>query len=63
MVTELNKKPADCNYSSINQLQDDILLRVKKDGVIKKILVCGCLAQRYKDEVIKEMPEIDGKGL
>lgn len=33
---------------------------LKKDGVIKKILVCGCLAQRYKDEVIKEMPEIDG---
>ena len=26
---------------------------LKKDGVIKKILVCGCLAQRYKDEVIK----------
>ncbi len=33
---------------------------LKKEGVIKKILVCGCLAQRYKDEVIKEMPEIDG---
>ena len=36
------------------------LADLKKDGVIKKILVCGCLAQRYKDEVIKEMPEIDG---
>lgn len=33
---------------------------LKKDGIIKKILVCGCLAQRYRDEVIKEMPEIDG---
>ena len=39
VVTELNKKPADCNYSSINQLQDDILLRVKKDGVINAINV------------------------
>ena len=37
VVTELNKKPADCNYSSINQLQDDILLCVKKDGVINAI--------------------------
>lgn len=39
VVTELNKKPADCNYSSINQLQDDILLCVKKDGVINAINV------------------------
>ena len=39
VVTELNKKPSDCNYSSINQLQDDILLRVKKDGVINAINV------------------------
>lgn len=39
VVTELNKKPADCNYSSINQLQDDILLCVKKDGIINAINV------------------------
>lgn len=39
VVTELNKKPADCNYSSINQLQTDILLCVKKDGVINAINV------------------------
>lgn len=39
VVTELNKKPADCNYSSINQLQDDILLCVKKGGVINAINV------------------------
>jgi hypothetical protein len=39
VVTELNKKPADCNYSSINQLQDDILLCVKKDGVVNAINV------------------------
>ena len=39
VVTELNKKPADCNYSSISMLQDDILLCVKKDGVINAINV------------------------
>ena len=25
----------------------------------KKIIVCGCLAQRYKEEILKEIPEID----
>ncbi len=39
VVTELNKNPADCNYSSISMLQDDILLAVKKDGVINAINV------------------------
>ncbi len=32
---------------------------LKKDGVIKAIIVTGCLAERYKEEVINEMPEID----
>ncbi len=31
----------------------------KKAGIIKALVVTGCLAERYKDEVIKEMPEID----
>ena len=25
----------------------------------KKLIVCGCLAQRYKEELIAEIPEID----
>lgn len=25
----------------------------------KKLIVCGCLAQRYKQELIEEMPEVD----
>ena len=32
---------------------------LKKDGYIKKIIVTGCLAERYKEEVIEEIPEID----
>ena len=31
----------------------------KKAGGLKKIIVTGCLAQRYKDELLSEMPEID----
>lgn len=32
----------------------------KKDGSISKILVTGCLSERYKEDVLKEMPEVDG---
>ena len=34
--------------------------RKKLDGSIKKLLVAGCLAQRYKNEILDEMPEVDG---
>ena len=34
--------------------------REKKEGRIGKIIVAGCLPERYKGEVISEMPEIDG---
>ena len=30
-----------------------------KQGKCKKLIVCGCLAQRYKEDLIAEMPEID----
>ena len=33
---------------------------LKKQGSVGALLVTGCLAQRYKDEVIDEIPEIDG---
>lgn len=32
----------------------------KKNGRCKKVLLSGCLAQRYPEELIKEIPEIDG---
>ena len=35
------------------------LAQAKCEGKIGKIIVTGCLAQRYKDELLKEMPEID----
>ena len=33
---------------------------LKEDGLLKKILVTGCLAQRYAEEILDEIPEIDG---
>ena len=32
---------------------------LKQQGLIKAVVVTGCLAQRYKDEVMKEIPEVD----
>lgn len=32
---------------------------LKKAGKLKAIVVTGCLAQRYRDEILKELPEID----
>ena len=33
---------------------------LKAAGEVKKILVTGCLSQRYRDEIMTELPEIDG---
>ena len=41
---------------------DNILemIELKNEGSISKILITGCLAERYKDEILKEFPEVDG---
>lgn len=31
----------------------------KNAGIISAIIVTGCLAERYQDEILKEMPEVD----
>ena len=33
---------------------------LKNEGKIGKILVSGCLSQRYKQELLEELPEVDG---
>ena len=33
---------------------------LKAEGLVGKILVTGCLSQRYQEEVLKELPEVDG---
>ena len=32
---------------------------LKKNGSLKAIIVTGCMAERYRDEVLAEMPEVD----
>ena len=34
--------------------------QLKEQGLIGKILVTGCLSQRYQDQIMTEMPEVDG---
>ena len=34
--------------------------QLKQDGLVGKILVTGCLSQRYQQEILQEMPEVDG---
>ena len=34
--------------------------QLKEQGMIGKILVTGCLSQRYQDQIMEEMPEVDG---
>ena len=36
------------------------MAQLKEQGLVGKILVTGCLSQRYQDEIMKEMPEVDG---
>ena len=33
---------------------------MKQEGLVGKILVTGCLSQRYQQEIFHEMPEVDG---
>ena len=36
------------------------LAQLKERGKLGKLLVAGCLTQRYRDEILEELPEIDG---
>jgi ribosomal protein S12 methylthiotransferase len=42
---------------SINTILSAVEL--KKTGKLKKVIVTGCLSQRYKEDLIKEIPEVD----
>lgn len=48
----------DAKEESINTILE--MAECKKNNVCKALIVTGCLAQRYKDEIIKEIPEVDG---
>ena len=47
----------DAKVESINTILE--MAEYKKTGNLKGLIVTGCLAQRYKDEILDEIPEID----
>ena len=47
----------DAKEESINTLLE--MAKLKEEGKIKALLATGCLAQRYKEEIQKEIPEVD----
>ncbi len=47
----------DAKKEAIENILD--MVELKKEGVIGKVIVTGCLAQRYKEEIVKEIPEVD----
>lgn len=48
--------------SAKSEAIDSILqtAQLKEQGLVGKILVTGCLSQRYQEEIRREMPEVDG---
>ncbi len=53
-----------CSFiqDAVKESVDTILqaVEMKKQGKVRAVFVAGCLVQRFKDDVIKELPEVDG---
>ena len=47
----------DAKEESIEAVLD--LAKQKQEGRCKALLACGCLAERYQNEILKELPELD----
>lgn len=47
----------DAKEESINTILQ--LAELKNSGQLRALVVCGCLAQRYQDEIRTEIPEVD----
>ena len=47
----------DAKEESINTLLE--MAELRKNGSIRALLATGCLAQRYREEIQKEIPEVD----
>ena len=47
----------DAQKESIDQIL--ALAQLRTEGKLRALIVTGCMAQRYKDEVLSEIPEVD----
>ena len=48
---------ANAKEESINTILD--FVQKKKDGIVDKVFVTGCLSERYKPDLQKEIPDVD----
>ena len=48
----------DAKEESVNTILE--MAELKKTGKCKALIVTGCMAQRYKQEILEEIPEVDG---
>ena len=69
-VFEISNNPKECDVIVINTC--GFILSAKEEAIntiletaelkknkLKKLIVTGCLSQRYHDELVEEMPEVD----
>ena len=47
----------DAKEESVNAILQ--MAELKKEGSLKVLIVAGCLAQRYREEIQEEIPEVD----
>lgn len=47
----------DAKEESVNTILE--MAKLKEEGRLKALIVTGCLAQRYKNEITEEIPEVD----
>ena len=68
---EIVQRPEDCDVAIVNTCgfidsakseAIEVILKLaglKQEGIIKGLVVAGCLTERYKEEFLKELPEVD----
>ena len=47
----------DAQEESVNTILE--MADYRKRGILKALVVTGCMAQRYRDDILKELPEVD----
>ncbi|MBE6827767.1 MAG: 30S ribosomal protein S12 methylthiotransferase RimO [Ruminococcaceae bacterium] len=47
----------DAKKEAIENILD--MAELKKEGIIGKIIVTGCMAERYREQIMSEIPEVD----
>ena len=68
---EIVQRPEDCDIAIVNTCgfidsakseAIEVILKLaglKQEGIIRGLIVTGCLTERYKEEFLKELPEVD----